>query len=285
VATRDIEILHADGTVERIVLAPGDRRASRDGWAFTGTDAGVVVQRMPGTAPMPSGTILPSGPVPWGTEVRVGAVRMLVGVERISLAPPGPADPPLPKQMQLQQQQQKASPVVLICGVVAAGVLAWTLLDEDPDASIRRAPRVPALIAAETETCTAAGGAPAAAQAMRDERAAEAKFDRYPFSPQDGVRAVQLYRRAQACHTAAGDSAMAARAGSRGERVRRKIDEDYATTRFRLSRAITSNRTHDARIETHTLLQLLGDRQDPYVDWLRDLERTLRLREMRPRAD
>ncbi|MCA9603622.1 MAG: FHA domain-containing protein [Polyangiales bacterium] len=64
--------------------------------------------------------------------------------------------------------------------------------------------------------------------------AALAKSDRYPFDPQDGIEAIRLYTEAAACLTIANNTALAARAVREGQAMQNRVMEDYRTKRLSL---------------------------------------------------
>jgi hypothetical protein len=170
----------------------------------------------------------------------------------------------------------KASPVVLVCGGLSVAILAWLVLGGTEETGLRPPPPAPELFT-EAERCpTAPGQANASVLAERDERTARAMMQRYPFAPADGVRAVALFRRAAACWLEAGFHPSSATAAAQGERLRRRVVEDYDTSQLLLFRALRAGHFDEARSEAAILMALLGDRNDPYLEWLREVERSIR---------
>lgn len=196
------------------------------------------------------------GVLPWGTELGAGGARVRL-VRGAAAAP------------------RRLSPILLL-GPVAIGVALFAALSDDAVDAIGRPPEAPPLLEPEEPSCQS-GASPARHRAERDEEAAAAKGQRYPFAPADGVEAVRLYRHAAACFAATGDLEGRERASERARRVAQRAEADYDTARFRLERALARQDWPAALVEAQTLLAFLGGRRDPYVEWLTMLERRLRL--------
>jgi hypothetical protein len=192
--------------------------------------------------------------VAWGGEITVAGAR--VRLDRRSRA------------------RRRSSPVILAAPIVV-GASLWMIFSADDGDGLMHAPSAPAIFDDTPVRCES-GRSPAHHRAERDERAGDAHRERYPFAPHDGVRAVALYRRAEACYTASGDGEGAQRAARQSARLRARVDADYDTARFRLERALTYRDWASASVEARTLLDALEGRDGPYVEWLTVLERRLR---------
>lgn len=200
------------------------------------------------------------GKLAWGTEISIGALRLRLAREARAV-------------------RSAPSPIVLSAPIVLAGAL-WIAFSGPPAGGIPAPPPPPALFGEEEARCDT-GAAPAHHRAERDEEAALAKSQRYPFAPGDGVEAVRLYRHAAACFAASGDEPAARRARARATSMERRVTADYSTTRFRLERALERGDWASATAEASVLLELLAGEADPYVEWLATLERRLRLAQTR----
>jgi hypothetical protein len=208
------------------------------------------------------GQIFQHGMLAWGTEIEIGSIRVRVTDS-------------LPKEQ--KTRDQKVSPVTVIGGVAVVGVLAWTMLSEPEGSGLEmEAPSDPVELFDQQVTCPTSG-AQALYTADEDAEAALAKSERYPFDASDGVESVMLYRRAQACYAAVGQTQAAIRVQHEGDWMQRRIEEDYATHRLRLERAMEQQRWADALLEIRALLALTRHRDHPYVQWLIRNERRLAL--------
>jgi hypothetical protein len=269
-----IHILRADGTKEQTSIWEGETRISAEGIVFQASASGVKVTLSRGVVPLPYGSFVPDEIVPWDTEILVGDTRVRIGDPREHTPLPGGA-PVAPAA------KAKASPVVLVCGGLSVAILAWLVLGGTEETGLRPPPRAPELFG-EAERCpTQPGQSNAALLAERDERTARAMTQRYPFAPADGIRAVELFRRAAACWMEAGFHPSSAAAAAQGERMRRRVEEDYDTSQLLLFRALRAGHLDEARGEAAILMALLGDRNDPYLDWLREVERSIRAGSLR----
>lgn len=173
-----------------------------------------------------------------------------------------------------------ASPLVIAAVPLTIAFVLWTVLSEG-DAEARATPPVAPDLFGPEMPCPFSGEA-ATFQAQRDEAAGMARLERYPFDATDGVLAVELLRRATACHRAAGVDASAEASRMLALRAQARVERDYRMSRFRLERALANARTRDALIESSWLLSLAGHRGGDWIDWLRNTERALRVRRARP---
>lgn len=201
------------------------------------------------------------GMVTWGTEIELGSIKVKV-------------TDALPKD---KANEQKTSPVVLVGGVVAVGILAWTMLSDPGGHGIETDAPTEQLVLFDAEVACPASGASALYAADQDAEAALAKSERYPFDSSDGVESVTLYRRSQACYAAVGQADAASRMSAEGDWMQRRIEEDFTTHKLRLTRAMEHQRWADALLETRALIALTRHRDHPYVQWLMRNERRLQL--------
>lgn len=222
----------------------------------------VAVAQGAKTAARVRGEIFQHGMVSWGTEIELGSIKVRVTDS-------------LPKEQ--KTSDQKTSPIVMLGGVAAVLILAWTLLRDPGGHGIEtQAPSDPIQLFDAEVRCPSTG-ASALYGADQDAEAALAKSERYPFDAGDGVESVMLYRRAQACYAAVGQSEAAAVMQREGDWMQRRIEEDFTTHRLRLTRAMEQQRWPDALLETRALLALTRHRRHPYVEWLVRNERRLQL--------
>lgn len=201
------------------------------------------------------------GMLAWGTEIDLGGIRLRVTDS-------------LPKEV---KDGQRPSPIVILGLVAILAVLAWTMAGEPNRTNLElQAPTEPLQLFDAEVGCPVAG-ANALYRADQDAEHALAKSERYPFESGDGIESVTLYRRAQACYVTVGEPEPAARMQREAEWMQARIEEDYATHRMRLERALAQERWPDALFETRALIALTRHRNHPYVEWLERNARRLQL--------
>jgi hypothetical protein len=124
--------------------------------------------------------------------------------------------------------------------------------------------------------CPPEQGAPSA---LGDElrRQGELARERAPFSPGDGVAAVELLTRAAACYATAGAERHAERIGAAADRLRAELERRYHVHQVRLERALVERDRARAQTETRLLLSFSAGRQSEYSDWLATLDRQMDL--------
>ena len=122
--------------------------------------------------------------------------------------------------------------------------------------------------------CLAEPGAPSA---LGDElrRQGELARERAPFSPGDGVNAVELLARAAACYAAAGAARQAERARAAADRLRAELERQYHVHQVRLERALVERDRTRAKAETRRLLAFSARRPSEYSAWLATLDRQM----------
>jgi len=277
-----LEIIRSDGSMERRTLAGervtvgSDVNASiplvdnqeleplhlllaprEDGcWVSTARGAHQATRR--------AGKPFENGVVPWGTELDCGAL-----VFRLARA-----------EAQVGRRKRwmlLARKLLLIMVTVWVGKM---LLARPPQGPGRSRAEAPALFAASVAPCKGAARE-AAARAHEALTAADAKLERYPFEPYDGVAAVHLYREASACARVAGDDAARAEAADLADRAAARVEADYRFHRLKLDRAIDAHHYGEALIETRVVASMLRDHGGPYTDWLAHADRVLEMRASR----
>jgi hypothetical protein len=203
------------------------------------------------------------GMLAWGTELELGALTLKVTDS-------------LPVEKKADGKQKQLSPVSLIALFIMLPLIGWLLLSDSVEEIDATPAAPPPAIFDERISCPIQGGT-ARHRADQDAEAAIAKSERYPFAAQDGVQAVRLYRRANACYTALQATQEAELMRREGDVMQRRIEEDYQTHRLRLELSLEQQRMPDALLETRALIELLRHKNDPYLTWLRQLERQLEL--------
>jgi hypothetical protein len=201
--------------------------------------------------------------VPWGAELSIGQITLVVTDKLSATRKPG--------------EKKVASPINILA-FIAIPLVGWLLLS-DPEAALPTGPEgAPPDLFDEVTECPDQGQQQALHRAIESAEAASHRSERYPFAAQDGVRAVQLYATAEVCYRSAGRETDATRIARDQAAMKQRIDEDYRTHRLRLERAMEFQRWSEALVESKHLNSLLEHRRDePYGAWMELLERRLQL--------
>jgi len=245
VDNRELEPLH-------LLLAPRE-----DGcWVSTARGAQQATRR--------AGKPFENGVVPWGTELDCGVL-----VFRLARAEA--------RAGRRRRWMLLARKVLLVMVTVWVGKM---LLARSPQGPGRPRAEAPALFAASSVPCKG-NARESAARAHEALTAADAKIERYPFEPYDGVVAVRLYREAAACAGIAGDDAARSEATELADRAAGRVEADYRFHRLKLDRAIQAHHYGEALIETRVVASMLRDRGGAYTECLAHADRILEMRAAR----
>ena len=168
----------------------------------------------------------------------------------------------------MSQRLQKLLLLSGICAVLSGGLVSWARWSQPgrpPGADDVPAPALfaPAFACPRVDASPTAG--------FRLERAARLRAERYPYDPEDGVRAVELFLQARSCYRASGSEANASRAERLAHGLRRRVETDYASARLVLRQALRRDHFSSANRETRRLLAMTRHlRPDPYFHWLQE---------------
>lgn len=271
-----VEVLRPDGTAERHRIEGEQMTLGRSpaaGITVTGVDelepehllvaprpdgCWVAIAKGSRVGAVVRGAPFEHGLLAWGSEIEIGPIRLKV----TDALPPS-------------KKPAKVSTPVALLALIAIGGAGWMLLSDTGGELPETAATAPPLFGA-LPTCGVDGGA-ALHNAREAAEAASAKSERYVFSAQDGVTAVNLYAKAQVCFGQGGLASDARRMQNERESLTRRIDEDYKTHRLRLERGLRLAHFDDALIEAHALRALTDHLSGPYPDWLTLLERRLQM--------
>lgn len=178
-----------------------------------------------------------------------------------------------------QAKRTRTSPITYVAAFIGLPLGFYTVLKPPKESALTKPPEVPALWDTDDEvTCPQKDPEVAAALAGEDLLRADAKQERAPFSSEDGVASVGLYRRAAACLSVAGDTEAAASTQAQAERMRQSMSQQFHVHRVRLERSLATQDYDAARKEVHILLMFLHQRGGPYTTWLSNLDRHLELK-------
>jgi hypothetical protein len=194
--------------------------------------------------------------VPWGAEIFVNGVRLsFLAVER---------------------SQRKVHPLLVLALGGALIALGWQGGGAAAEASHGVAAVEPPALTMPVTPCSESDPLLALERGRREELAASAKRERYPFDASEGLRSLERLQIARACFGNAGAAAEAGRVEQASESLQRSLDEDLAAWRLRLERAVQQDRPREALkaiTGLDALVSPLGE--SPYRAWLRDERRRL----------
>ncbi len=174
--------------------------------------------------------------------------------------------------------KDRVSPLTYVLAAVAVPVCLFVLLDDSGKGQIEPKPAdAPPLWSEEPAKCTHTAVEQARAVAVDKMIVALGRRERSPFDVRDGVLAVPLFQMAADCFRVAGDSGRAEEMVKAGERLQKQMDESYRAHQMRLEHSIDINQLRTAQRETEVLLRMLEGQTGPYVVWLSNLDRQLKV--------
>jgi hypothetical protein len=188
--------------------------------------------------------------VPWGAEVFVGSTRVAFLMGRSSVTSSGTR--------------------LLLAAAVFVGLLGIGMYKSQGFWSVSEPSlEAPALQATARVLCADAIAADAAHTAIETEREALAKQQRLPFDPRDGVEAMDILSKSEACYRVAGRIDEASRIQRAAEKWSEFMNSEYSTTRLRLKFDLEHDRYADAIKRIDELRALLAPRgTGEYTQWL-----------------
>jgi hypothetical protein len=177
-------------------------------------------------------------------------------------------------------KERKTNPLIWVLAVVGFPLGLYFVFASRPEQStLGAAPPAPPLWPqAEAESCIHEDRGVAEAQAVSYVEQAEARRERSPFSPQDGVESVVLYGRAAACFSRAENSADAQFAHGEAEHMRQTTSRQFHVHQVRLERALATKEYDSAQAEARILQAFVGPREGEYGGWLSDLQRRIKVK-------
>jgi hypothetical protein len=218
--------------------------------------------------PLLNGAPFTETPLSPGANIQIGHVEITVSIVEIADV-----------AKVVQKKQQKTSPLTYLLAAVAVPISLYILLDEPDDKEGAGKPsEVPALWADAQTTCTHKEREQALAVARDKMVIALGRRERSPFDVRDGVLAVPLFSMAADCFRVAGEKQRATEMERAGERLKGQMDESYRAHQMRLEHALDVQNLKTAQRETKVLLEMLEGQTGPYVVWLSNLDRRLKLK-------
>jgi len=218
--------------------------------------------------PLLNGAPFTEAPLPPNSVLQIGRSEITVSIVEIA------------DQANISiKKSEPTSPFTYVLAVLAIPLTMFLLMDQQPDDGVGGRPeQVPALWDPAPATCPQAAKDQALGMAFNRKLTAEGKRERSPFDVRDGVAAVPMFLQAAACFQVGGDGARATEMQTGAERLKKQLDEDYRAHQMRLVHALDVKDLRTAHKEVRVLLEMLQGKSDPYVVWLSNLERRLKLR-------
>ncbi|MCC6555567.1 MAG: hypothetical protein IT372_21610 [Polyangiaceae bacterium] len=177
------------------------------------------------------------------------------------------------------KKSEPTSPFTYVLAVLMIPLGYFVLFYEPPDDVASGMPKdVPVLWDSAPTTCPQAAKDQALGMAFNRKLVAEGKRERSPFDVRDGVAAVPLFLQASACFQVGGDTARAGEMSAAADKLKKQLEEDYLAHRMRLEHALDVKDLKTAYKEIRVLLDMLQGKSDPYVVWLSNLERRLKIK-------
>jgi hypothetical protein len=191
---------------------------------------------------------------------------------------------------------RKANPRTYVLGAIAIpfGILFLINGYGKTDSSVPMPLTVPELWLGAETNCPQTAREPALAFAVDQRVRGDAKRERSPFAPEDGVAAVPFYEKAAACFKIAGHPDEEGEAAADAAALRRKVTDDFRLDRLRLERAIATQDWDVAHHEIRILEAFLGRHGDgasskgalspaeearaAYYAWLSNVDRRIALK-------
>jgi hypothetical protein len=219
--------------------------------------------------PLLNGSPFTEAPLTPGSRIQIGQSEITVSLVEI-------ADVASVVQ---EKKEERTNPLVLLLGALVVPAAIFILLDSpDQKEGAGRPAEVPALWAEAEVACSHTDPTQALAVARDKMVIALGRRERSPFDVRDGVLAVPLFDMAASCYGVADKNQRAKEMVSARERLKRQIDESYRAHQMRLEHSLDVQNLKVAQKETIFLLRLLEGQTGPYMVWLSNLDRRLKLK-------
>jgi hypothetical protein len=179
----------------------------------------------------------------------------------------------------MRGKKARTNPLILALAAVGFPLGLYLVFTVQPDESrLGAAPKPPPLWAeAAAESCVHEDRAVAEAQAVSYLEQADARRERSPFSPQDGVESATLYGKAAACFSRAQNPVDADMARGEAEHMKQATSRQFHVHQVRLERALATKDYDGAQAEARLLQAFVGNSGKEYGGWLSDLQRRIKL--------
>jgi len=233
--------------------------------------AGAVYAQARGAQPAPllNGAPFTEVQVEQGSRLQIGPAEITVSIVEIAEQ----------AQAGAEKKKDQVNPLTYVLAAIAVPISLFILFDDSDQGAIEPTPaEIPALWPEEPQKCTHSEREQALAVARDKKVIALGRRERSPFDVRDGVLAVPLFEMAADCYRVAGDKGRADDMAAAGDRLKKQMDESYRAHQMRLEHALDVKNLRVAWRETHVLLRMLEGKTGPYVVWLSNLDRQLKLK-------
>jgi hypothetical protein len=217
--------------------------------------------------PTLNGIPFTQSPLPAGAILGINQVQIRVEVLDSATAPGT-----------VLQKQNKTSPITYVAFPLLLLATYYLFFMEDtPNDFVGQSGTLTELWGPPVAEC---GKPPQQAIAFANQQLAiaEGKRERRPFYVQDGVSAVPLYETAAACFKLANEHNLASYCGEVAKALRKELTDDYRTHHLRLEHLLKAEDWASAQKEVRILLSFTEGKSGEYVEWLRNLDRNLKLK-------
>jgi hypothetical protein len=251
---------HCEVRLDQDVAAPEHIEAVLDG--------GAIHLRALSAEPVPTmnGTPFSQGVWPAGGVLTIGPVRIAAEI------------------IDLSDKKKRTNPFLLLALVpvfAAIGLVAY--LNTRPVEAVVFPPPPP-LFDEPIGRCPPQSPETVIPFAQERRRLALAERERSPFATRDALDAVPNFELAAACFRAAGASEEADASAAAAASLRRKEEEEYRVRRARLEHAYLDTDIDAMDRETRVLSAMVAHRSGPYVDWLNEVVRRVRMTKGQPKS-
>lgn len=218
--------------------------------------------------PLLNGAPFTEAPLQQGSVLQIGRSEITVSIVEIA------------DQVGVKKKQSEPiSPMTYVLAFLLVPLALFVLLDEPKDDVMDARPtKVPPLWDDTPVTCQQQAQDQALGMAVNRRLIAQGKRERSPFDVSDGVEAVPLFQQAAACYKIAGDNAAAAEMQAGADKLKKQLEEDYRAHQMRLIHSLDVKDLRTAQREVKVLLAMLQGKNDPYVIWLSNMDRRLKLK-------
>lgn len=176
-----------------------------------------------------------------------------------------------------RKKEDGVRPGLLLLAAAVVGIGTFSILANRGGGEDIDYKTAPPLFESRSATCPDLSSSATSAVVETWLRDAAGRHERSPFSPQDGVAAVGLYRRAASCLEKLDRGNEAAELTLEADSLANRLEKDFHVHRVRLSRALGDEDIPAARHEVALLRGYLVQRGSEFAAWLDYLDRRLGL--------
>jgi hypothetical protein len=218
--------------------------------------------------PLLNGAPFTEAPLPPNAVLQIGRSEITVSIVEIADA-----------ANVTKKKAEPTSPVTYLLAILAVPLAIFVLFFDAPtdDPGSGRPEKVPVLWDEAPAGCPHQAKDQALGYAYSQKVLAEGKRERSPFDVRDGVAAVPRFLQAAVCFQAGDEPGRASEMRTAAEKLKAQLDEAYRAHQMRLIHSLDVKDLRTAHKEVKVLLAMLQGRSDPYVVWLSNLDRRLKL--------